>query len=81
VGVHAGYGLGALHGADDHRCLLKEYGFLLVRRTRKRIPDEYEPGGWDVPDAGAVRVYDPDCAGRAVWVLNNLTLRPSKPNL
>jgi hypothetical protein len=68
VGVHAGHGLGALQRANDHRRVLKEYRFLLVRRTRKGIPESDKPGGWDVPDAGAVRVHDADCAGRAVWV-------------
>ena len=68
LGVHARYGLGAFHRAHDHRRVLKEYNFLLVRRACKRIPDADKPGGWDVPDAGTVRVYDADCAGRAVWV-------------
>jgi hypothetical protein len=68
VGVHAGYGLGALHRTHHYRCLLKEYGFLLVRRTRERVPDEYDTGGWDIPDAGAGRVHDADHTGRAVWV-------------
>lgn len=68
VGVYAGHGLGALRRADDHRCLLKEYCFLLVRRTCKSVSGERDSGGWDVPDAGAVRVYDADHSGGAVWV-------------